>query len=116
MNERAAEYRAKLDEARARGGVRWRTPAALRDEITIWARGLRSGGHTLGEVASAIGLSESALGRWLSAQEEAGGIRPVRVAGEVRAVDPGAVVIVTPAAYRLEGLSLDDAVNVLRRL
>ena len=42
MNERAAEYRAKLDEVRARGGARWRTPAALRDEITVWARGLRS--------------------------------------------------------------------------
>ena len=116
MNERAAEYRAKLDEVRARGGARWRTPAALRDEITVWARGLRSGGHTVGAVASAIGLSESTLGRWLSAQEQSAGIRPVRVAGEARGIESGAVVIVTPAGYRLEGLSLDDAVNVLRRL
>lgn len=116
MDERAAEYRAKLDEARAGGGARWRTPAALRDEITVWARGLRSGGHTLGAVARAIGLSESALGRWMSAQEQPGGIRPVRIAGEARGVDSGTVVIVTPAGYRLEGLSLDDAVNVLRRL
>ena len=70
----------------------------------------------MGAVASAIGLSESTVGRWLSGQEHPGGIRPVRIAGEARGADPGAVVIVTPAGYRLEGLSLDDAVNVLRRL
>jgi hypothetical protein len=116
MNERAAEYRTKLDEARGRGGARWRTPAALRDEITVWAREVRAEGYSLGAVARAIGLSQSALGRWMSEQEQAGGLRRVRVAGEDRRVEPGTVVIVTPAGYRLEGLSLDDAVNVLRRL
>lgn len=116
MNERAAEYRTKLDEVRARGGARWRTPAALRDEITVWARGLRAEGHTLGLVAGSIGLSESTLGRWTSAQGDPGHLRPVRVAGEVTRVESGGLAIVTPAGYRLEGLSLDDAVNVLRRL
>ncbi len=116
MNDRAAEYRAKLDEARARGGARWRTPAALRDEITVWALGLRGEGHTLGAVASAIGLSESTIGRWMSAQEGSGHLRQVRVAGDAGPLEPGGLAIVTPAGHRLEGLSLDDAVNVLRRL
>ena len=116
IDERAAEYRTKLDEARSRGGTRWRTPAALRDEITVWARALRAEGHTLGAVAGAIGLSESALGRWVSVEGDPGHLRPVRVAGQVARVKSGGLAIVTPAGYRLEGLSLDDAVDVLRRL
>ena len=116
MDERAAEYRTKLDEARACGGARWRTPTSLRDEITVWAQGLRAEGHTLSAVAGAIGLSESTLGRWISVQGDPGHLRPVRVSGQVARVKSGGLAIVTPAGYRLEGLSLDDAVNVLRRL
>lgn len=70
----------------------------------------------MGAVASAIGLSESTIGRWMSAQEGSGHLRQVRVAGDAGPLESGGVAIVTAAGHRLEGLSLDDAVNVLRRL
>lgn len=114
MDDRAREYRAKLDELRRRGGARWRTPQVLRDEIAAWARKLRAEGHRLGSIAAAIGLSESALGRWLSSGGGGGELRRVRVVEGGPA--PGRLVVVTPAGYRLEGLSLSQAVDVLRRL
>ena len=115
MDDRAAEYRGRLEELRRRGGARWRTPAGLRDEITVWARQLRGEGHPLGTIAAAIGLSESALGRWLTTSgRSAGELRRVRVVE--RGSAPDSLVVVTPAGYRLEGLSVDEAVDVLRRL
>jgi hypothetical protein len=101
MDDRAAEYRGKLEELRRRGGARWRTPVGLRDEITVWAGKLRGEGHP--------------LGRWLTLSgRSAGELRRVRVV-EVGSV-PERLVVVTPAGYRLEGLSVDQAVDVLRRL
>lgn len=52
----------------------------------------------------------------MSAQEDSGHLRQVRVAGDAGPLESGGLAIVTPAGHRLEGLSLDDAVNVLRRL
>jgi predicted transcriptional regulator len=116
MNERAAEYRGKLDELRRRGGRRWRAPEALREEIAAWASELRSGGYTLSAIAAAVGLSESTMGRWLLPREGTGQLRRVRVAAAPgHGVDRG-LVVVTPTGYRLEGLAVDEAVEVLRRL
>jgi len=114
MNDRAAEYRAKLDELRCRGGKRWRTPPGLRDEIVVWARRQQAAGCGLGSIAAAIGLGESTLGKWLVSGGGTGELRPGR-----GGADPGAsgsLVVVTPEGYRLEGLSVDEAVDVLRRL
>ncbi len=117
MNTQAAEYRGKLEKLRKQsGGRRWRAPAALRDEITEWAARLGTEGHTAGAIAAAIGLSESALRRWLSHQESPGELRRVCVGGEPEQAGSGNLVVVTPGGYRLEGLSVSQAVDVLRRL
>jgi len=114
MSERAEEYRAKLDELRGQGNGRWRAPTGLRDEIAAWAVSRREAGQSAGSIAGAIGLSESTLAKWMSKREESGGLRRVRVEEEV--TGSGALVVVTPDGFRLEGLNLDQAVNVLRRL
>ena len=116
MNDRAAEYRAKLDEMRRRGGGRFRTPAGLRDEVAVWATKLRSEGHGVGQIAAAIGMSETTLGKWLSPKVSAGELRRVRVATDAASSGRPGLVVVTPEGYRLEGLSIDEAVDVLRRL
>lgn len=115
MSDRAAEYRARLDELRRRGGGRWRTPPGLRDEIVVWARKQRAEGLVLGPIAAAIGLGESTLGKWLAPADGPGELRPVRVSADV-ASGRTSLVVVTPEGYRLEGLSVDEAVDVLRRL
>jgi hypothetical protein len=116
MNDRAAEYRAKLDEMRHRGGKRWRTPPGLRDEITVWAKRLRTEGHVLGSIAATIGLSETTLGKWLSPGRGEGELRPVRLTADGTSPSRSGLVVVTPAGFRLEGLTVDEAVDVLRRL
>lgn len=116
MNDRAAEYRAKLDDLRRRGGKRWRTPPGLRDEIAVWARKRRAEGEVVASIAAAIGLSETTLSKWLAADGVPGELRPVRVAAAVAGPRRSGLVVVTPDGYRLEGLSVDDAVDVLRRL
>lgn len=116
MMERATEYRSKLAEIRERGGSRWRTPVALREEIVVWVSNLQSTGHGVGAIATAIGLSESALRRWLSPVETSDNFRRVRVGGVAARSKGGALVMVTPTGFRLEGLTVDQAVEVLRRL
>jgi hypothetical protein len=114
MSDRAAEYRARLDELKRGGGKRWRAPTGLRDEIVVWARKRRAEGLVVGSIASAIGLSETTLSKWLSPGGGPGELRPVRVTADVAI--GGRLVVVTPEGYRLEGLSVDEAVDVLRRL
>jgi len=116
MNDRATEYRAKLDDLRRRGGKRWRTPPGLRDEIAVWARKRRAEGEVVASIAAAIGLSETTLAKWLGAGGGPGELRPVRVTAAGAGPRRSGLVVVTPDGYRLEGLSVDDAVDVLRRL
>ena len=116
MMERAAEYRAKIAEIRERGGPRWRAPEPFREEIVSWASNLRSAGHGAGAIAAAIGVCDSTLRRWLAPSEAKGELRPVRVGGAAAGSKAGALVVVSPAGYRLEGLDVDLAVEILRRL
>ncbi len=116
MTDRAAEYKEKLAEIRKRGGQRWRTPAGLREEIAAWASELQNTGHGVGAIAAAIGLSESALRRWIAPSEVEGRLRRVRVPGSHSSTVGAALSLVTPGGYRLESLSIDQAVEVLRRM
>lgn len=111
MNERAEEYRAKLDELRGNGNGRWRTPTGLRDEITTWALSMSSAGHAAGVIPGAIQVSESTVARWMS--ERGGGGCLCRVRVEEESTAGGSLAVVTPGGFGLEGLDVDQAVNVL---
>lgn len=115
MNEKAAEYRAKLDEHRKSDGGWWRTPADLRQEITVWAAELRSSGYGTRSIAAAIQLNKTTLRRWLSQYEAGDGcLRQIRI--EKEPFHDGSLAVVTPAGFRLEGLDVEQAITVLRRL
>ena len=116
MMDQAAEFRARLSELRQRGGKRWRTPGPLRAEIVAWARGLQSRGYGAEAIAREIVLSGSTLRRWLSAGEEDGGFRRVKLRALAGKRGSGGPVLVSPGAYRLEGLSLGEAIDAFRRL
>ncbi len=114
--ERAAEFRSRLSELRERGAKRWRTPGPLRAEIVTWARGLQATGYGVEAIAREIALTGSTLRRWLRAGEEEGGFRRVRLRASAKRPGSGGLALVSPGGYRLEGLSLEEAVDAIRRL
>ena len=66
------------------------------------------------EIAADLGVSDSSLTRWMTAEKNKNGsMGAVRVKEtEVRS----GVVLVTPRGYRVEGLTVADAADLLRSL
>jgi hypothetical protein len=67
------------------------------------------------EIAKELGVSESALWCWLQGDEAKAKLWPVRLV-EAAATSSGSLVLVTPGGYRLEGLNVLAATEVLRQL
>lgn len=111
MMRNVEELREAIAESR-NGQSRWRCPTELREEVVSYAKNRRSAGESVVQMAQKLGMSESGLNRWL--QKVAGTLRPVRVVDTLASQDQ--LVLVTPTGYRLEGLSVTCAVDLLRRL
>jgi len=111
MTVNSQELRDEITQSRA-GQVRWRCPLALRKKVVEFAeQGKRSGVPVL-QMAEQLGLSCSGLRRWLGAGP--GRVRPVRIQRD--SLETASLVLVTPSGYRLEGLDVSSAVDVLGRL
>lgn len=98
-----------------------RYPAELRRQAKRWAIRRRQEGAWWKEIAAEIGVSTSAVIRWTNAADDDNEKRLASVAlVPVHVVEPKAraadLAIVSPAGFRIEGLSLEQAVEVLRRL
>jgi hypothetical protein len=94
-----------------------RVPEELRQEIGRYTRQRSGEGAALGQIAAETGISRESLRRWMSAVRR----RPRRVAEMVpvtvvREAGGDGVVIVTPGGYRVEGLDVEGAAVLLRRL
>lgn len=111
MTTNSTELRESITRSRI-GQSRWRCPPALREEIIEFSRERRREGCSVKRIAAELGVSESGLSRWL--QVGSGRLRPVRVS-EKDSIQ-GQLVLLTPGGYRLEGLSISGAAEVLRRL
>lgn len=116
MEQRGQELRRAIDRIR-RDRVRWRCPAGLRSEVVAYVHERRKGGAMLADVAREFGVSESSLGRWVSAErgEDTGQAR----LREVKVVEPASgrgVTLVTPRGYRIEGLDVESAARLLQAL
>ena len=86
-------------------------PPALKVRAGAWIRDQRAEGRTVAELALELGVAAGTILRW-----SIGGTRalvPVQVVSD-RTVATAAVV--SPSGFRIEGLSLADAVRVLREL
>lgn len=86
-------------------------PPELKARARAWIREQRAGGHTVDELAAALGIATGTVTRWSSSSGRA--LVAVRVVPDATAAT---VSIVSPLGYRIEGLSLTDAVRVLREL
>jgi hypothetical protein len=68
-------------------------------------------------IAEELGVSSSALQRWVTADRE---VKEPVTLREVSVVEPGSSVrgltVVTPRGYRIEGLDITSAVRLLQAL
>jgi hypothetical protein len=76
----------------------------------------RRAGRPWSEITPTLGLSKSALTRWRQSQgSREPGLRRVRVA-RATLPPPRALAVLTAAGHRVEGLSLAEAVALVRAL
>ena len=96
-----------------------RYPQDFRDDATEVVRQLRDDGFNQKEVSKLLDISWVTLARWKDADEQIddtenpSGFRPVKVVDDSPGSDP---VLVSPAGWRIEGLSIGELVEVARRL
>jgi hypothetical protein len=105
-----------------RRGRTQRVPPAVRERVVVYARAARARGVSWRGIAKAVGLSTSGVQRFASEKPTARpaalvavALRPVRPATR-EAAAPSSLTWVTPSGHRLERLSLEDAVALLRAL
>jgi hypothetical protein len=110
----------RAHDALARLGKRGRTtriPDDVRAAVLAYVEQERARGRSRNDVATELGLSSSVLARWTGGRRRVRGkIVPVRVVAKPVPTDATTLRIVSPSGYRIEGLSLRDAVEVVRAL
>jgi hypothetical protein len=114
--EEAREIRQALGRLRSRSPRR-RVPTELRERVVAYARARRSEGASWYRVSLEVGCTSATIQRWGSSRgsEKVCPIVPVEILTEASGV-PGLLALVSPAGYRLEGLELHQAADLLRRL
>jgi transposase-like protein len=110
MEERFEEFRKVSEKAKAAGG-RIRYSKEMRSFAVEFAKNRIGSGGTISSSARELGVAEVTLGRWL---KKSGDFREVRI--RPPAGNAGAVTIVTPGGYRVEGLDIEGATFVLRAI
>lgn len=126
MTGTAKELRDAISRSRD-GQEHWRCPPDLKEEVVRFVERQRDEGISLETLTRVLGISRSAIERWLRQRHRR--IKPVCIVEEplvpsvLSPVAPGQpsastgdLVLVTPGGYRIEGLGLDAAVELLRGL
>src|SRR5215510_12748937 len=97
---------ARRDRGRGR-----RYPQSLRDRVARWARRRREGGAGWLELAAEIGIAAESLRRWTTRDGPSAAMVPIRVVEEADDVDvDGHLRLITPAGYRVEGLTVAEVI------
>jgi len=121
MEERGHELReaiARLERRRRNDPV----PAPLRGEILLYTAARRETGASWLSIAQELGLSASGLQRWSAQATGETRMRPVRLRrGPTESTSAaqgaaGAIVLVSPRGFRLEGLEVSQALELLHGL
>jgi len=115
-------------EARAREAVRGlgrrgrtqRIPSGVRERVVAYAQEARARGVSWRRIARAVGLSAAGVQRFAQARraERRAALVPVRVPAPVAETLPTSegLRLVSPSGHRVECLSLEDAIALLRAL
>lgn len=118
MDGEAARIRGRVREAGPRGrGAR--LPDNVRRELIAFARGRRRDGVGVRRIAAATGVSAESIRRWTARAEPRSKVRElvaVEVVAEVAPTPTGTLSVCSPSGYRIDGLTLEQAVAALGRL
>jgi hypothetical protein len=124
VDESADEVGRRLREAIA-GLGRHRTqplPQELHAEVERYAALRRRAGASWRTIAGSVGVSASALQRWGARERSSAvraGLRRVRVRREwvpSQTVASATLVLISPSGFRVEGLGVAQALEMLREL
>lgn len=115
LGDRAREAMKRLGER----GRTTRIPDDVREAVLVYAKRERSRGVGWAEIAKEVGVSGSVLIRWTKGRRRHSGrsrgrLVPVRLLTATPA--RGGVVLIAPSGHRIEGLSVGEAVEILRAL
>ena len=92
-------------------------PEPLRGEVMAYAEARRRTGASWRSISQAVGISATGLKRWSAVQNGESRLRVVRVRREPEAERvPRLLTLATPSGLRLEGLTREDAVAIVREL
>lgn len=104
-------------------------PADVHRRAALYAQTRNDAGETWTAIAVRLGVSYTDLRRWMRVRrrEQAANRRQLRKAGEFVQVEvfpparaaqapPSSIRLITPLGYQVEGLSVHDAVALLRGL
>src|SRR5690242_10585550 len=106
MKDDGSSLRRELDRIGTRRGRC--VPGELRARTAAWIAVQRAKGRKVAELAAELGVAAGTVLRWSSGSDQA--IVPVRIIpDEAR----GTVAVASPSGFRIEGLSLTDAIRVL---
>jgi hypothetical protein len=86
-------------------------PPDTQARVVEFAQRRRAEGVSWNQIAGELGMRFETVRRWCA---RAPTMRAVEVVAETR--PSGAVSVLSPSGYRLEGLTLEEAVTVLRAL
>lgn len=118
MDREAARIRELVRAAGPRGrGMR--LPEDVRRELIALARRRRSDGVGVDSIAAATGVSSESIRRWTQGFESRSLSRElvaVDVRDDVRLPTLGSVSVCSPSGFRIDGLTLEQAVAALGRL
>ena len=92
-----------------------RIPPSLRAAIAVYAGDERAAGASCRGIAERLGVSAESIRRWTvrtPVRDGGGELVPVRVIAEAA----GRLTIWSPAGYRVDGLSIHAAAELLRSL
>ena len=110
MKDEAGFLRRELDRIGTRRGRC--VPQELRARASAWLSAQRAAGRTVADLSAELGIAAGTVLRWSNQGVRA--IVPVRIVPDAA---PGEqVAVVSPSGFRIEGLTLEDAVRVLREL
>src|SRR5215469_2698677 len=98
---------------RRRGDARY--PTKLRVRITAWLMARRAAGAWWTELGTALGIPTQTLVRWCDASG-APAATTMKAVDVIDAPPVGTVTIVAPTGLRIEGVSIDAAIAILRGL
>lgn len=95
---------------RKRGDARY--PTKLRAQITTWVIAQRERGEWWTEISGALEIPSKTLVRWV--EMLSGSVGEMRAVDVIDAPPIGTVTLVAPSGIRIEGVSIDAAIAILR--